>query len=415
MNEFGTNRNASGVSAGRLLLLMLLSILLGAGAVLALLTSGLTKYSIVASRDAKKTELLSELITNIDKYYYFRDQAPTDEKLVDTAAHALVNAVGDPYGAYYSEEEFEEFRNSLNGNYKGIGVLISEAPEYGAKVERVYEGNPAADAGVESGDYITAVDGVPVAGLPIAEISDRIGGEDGTTVDLTVLRGEETLYFTVTRGDVQVRRVYTELLESDIGYIRIESFTGSATSEFSSAVNELTSAGIRALIIDVRGNPGGALDTVAAIADRVLGECTVTTLTGKLVDPPKVYKSTAEKSIDLPIVVLTNGDSASASEIFAAAIQDNHAGTILGTLTFGKGIVQTSWEVLPGQGYIKLTTDVYLTPNGKMIHGVGVTPDIIVEQDPELEDMDVYFIRRDMPERDLQVNAAIALLKEKLN
>lgn len=404
------NNSRSGASAGQVALLMLLSAVISAVLVIALLALGTTRYKLVDSTRSRSTALLTELLSNVSKYYYFSDDAPSEEELTDAAAHALVNAVGDPYAAYYSEEEYESFRDSMNGNYKGIGVLIQADPERGTLVERVYEETPAETAGLLAGDIITAVDGQSVVGLDANQVSALIMGEDGTIVSLTILRGEETLSLPVTRGDVYVRRVYTQLLENSIGYLRMDSFTGNVVDEFNAGLDKLLADGVTALIIDVRNNPGGTLDSVVAIADRILPDCIITTLEGKLVDPPQVYRSSDAQKLEIPLVVLTNGNSASASEIFASAVQDNAAGLILGTTTFGKGIVQTSWEVLPGQGYLKLTTDAYLTPKGSMIHGVGITPDRIVEQDPELESTDVFFILRDMPERDLQLNAAIEYL-----
>ena len=409
-NTENENRNQTrgGAPVWQVALLMLLSAAFAATAVLFVFAGGLTKYRIVDSSKDDGSALIPDLIDNIEKYYYFSDELPDKEELVNAAAHGLVTAVGDPYGAYYSDEEYEEFRGTLNGNYKGIGVLISQH-EQGAYVQRAYENNPAADAGVKDGDIITAVDGSSVAGMDLNAISDLITGEGGTLVTLTVERDGQKLNITVTRGDVYVRRVYSETLASGIGYIRIESFTGSAASEFDEALAALLESGIPSLIIDIRNDPGGTLDVVIAIADRILGDCTITTLEGKLVDPPKVYTSTAEKSLSIPFAVLVNGNSASASEIFASAVQDNRAGTLVGTNTYGKGIVQTSWAI-PSGGYIKLTIDVYKTPNGRMIHGVGVAPDVTVEQDPDIEGWDLFFIMRDMRDRDLQLKAAEELL-----
>ena len=399
-----------GASAGQVALLMLLSAAFAAVAVIGLLVLGNGRYKLVDSARLKDQALISALLENIGRYYYFQDELPGEEKLIDDAAHAIVKGVGDPYGEYYSAQEYDDFRGALNGNYKGVGIAISIDGDNGALVQRVYEDNPADRAGVKYGDHIIKVNGESVIGLDANAVSDRIGGEDGTTVTLTVVRGGETLDIDVVRGDVYVRRIYTEEPVNGIGYIRIDSFTGNAAQEFDEALASQLGAGITSLIIDVRDDPGGSLDVVVAIADRVLGECVITTLQGKMVDPPVVYRSTAEKSLGIPFCVLTNGYSASASEIFASAVQDNGAGKVIGTNTFGKGIVQTSWEVLPGKGFIKLTTDVYLTPNGHMIHGVGVAPDIAVEQDPELEYYDIYTIRRDFADKDLQYRAAAEYL-----
>lgn len=404
-----TRLPGKGLPAWQVILLMLLTALLSGGAVLAVLALGVTRYSIADSRSGTDMSVLTKLMSDVQNYYYFSDDLPSSEKLLDGAAQGLVDSVGDPYADYYSVEEFESFRNQLAGNFKGIGVLISQA-EKGTLINRVYEDSPAAKAGLLDNDVIIAVDGKSVVGMDVNTVSTMVGGEDGTSVALTVLRGDETLTIPVVRGDVYVRRVSYELLDNNIGYLRIDSFTGNAEAEFNDVVDILLKRGIKSLIIDLRNNPGGELETVVKICDRVLPACTITTIEGKLANPATVYKSSADESLDLPIVVLTNGYSASASEIFAAAIQDNKAGIIMGTNTFGKGIVQTSWQLMPGKGYIKLTTDVYKTPNGRMIHGIGVAPDVVVEQDPELANTDIFFIRRDMPERDLQVNAAVDYL-----
>lgn len=394
-------------------LLMLMSAALAAIAVVIVLKVGVTQYSIVDRQSDTDASLISDLLGEIKKYYYFDKDAPSPDKLINDAAHTVIKGVGDPYADYYTQEEFDAFRNSLSGNYKGIGVLVSAVEGKGLLVNHAYEDNPAYDAGVRDGDYITAVDGKSVVDMRVEDASALITGEDGTMVELDILRGEESLKLSVKRGDVYVKRVHTELLEDGIGYIRIDSFTGGADTEFDSALGELLSNGVKALVIDIRDNPGGELGKVVAIADRVLPKCTITTLQGKMVKTPEVYSSTDDKKLDIPYVVLTNGNSASASEIFAAAVQENKTGTIMGAKTFGKGIVQTTWEFSEGH-YVKLTTDVYLTPNGNMIHGVGVEPDVIVEQDPELNDIDLLFIRRDMPERDVPVIRAVEFLKNKL-
>lgn len=404
------NNGRYGIKAWQVFVLMLLSALLSAVVVVGALLSGVGKYGITARGGDTDASLISTLLADIKDYYYFSDKAPESKELLRSAAHELVRKVGDPYAEYFTVDEFDDFQNSMNGNYKGIGIEVYKEDGKGIFVKRVYEGCPAAMAGVQDNDVITKVDGVSVLEMEAGPAIDLIAGEGGTDVTLTILRGNELLTRLVTRGDVYVKRVYTEPIENGIGYIRIDSFTGKAAEEFAQAVDDMLSLGAKALIFDIRDNPGGDLNTVVTICDRILPECTITTLEGKLVDPPKVYKSTGEKSIDIPFAVLINGYSASASEIFASAVQDNKAGTLIGTNTFGKGIVQTTWEVLPGEGYLKLTTDVYLTPNGEMIHEKGVAPDVELEQDAELDALEVYFIRRDMKERDVQFNKAAELL-----
>lgn len=403
----------AGARPWQVAVLMLMSAAVAALVLFVALLGGRGRYRLIDGGAKYDSSLISTLLSEIDNYYYFHEEAPDTKKLLEDAAHDIVNSIGDPYAAYYTNEEYAEFESSTNGNYKGIGVLLTVTEANGAEVVRVYDGNPAANAGVREGDIITAVDGKSTLGLSHDDVSGMIGGADGTTVALTVKRGGETLQIDVQRGDVYIRRVYTEMLQDNIGYIRIESFTGNAAEEFNEGLDELLAKGIESLVIDLRNNPGGSLDSVVAICDRILPECTITTLEGKLVNPPQTFESTAEQSLDIPYAVLINGNSASASEIFASAVQDNKSGTLIGKNTFGKGIVQSSWELQNGQGYIKLTTDVYRTPNGRLIHEIGVAPDIEVEQDSELVNYDVYFIMRDYADRDLQLKAAVDFLNKK--
>jgi len=408
------NNGRNGIKAWQVFVLMLLSALLSAVVVVGALMSGLGKYGITERGGDTDATLISQLLSDIKNYYYFSDKAPESKELLRSAAHELVRKVGDPYAEYFTVDEFDDFQSSMNGNYKGIGIQVYKEEGKGIFVERAYDGCPAAAAGVMDRDVIIEVDGVSVLDMEAGKAIDLIAGEDGSTVELTIVRDGEQLNIPVVRGDVYVKRVYTEPIVDGIGYIRIESFTGKAAEEFDSAVTEMLEGGARALVFDIRDNPGGDLNTVVSICDRILPECTITTLEGKLVDPAKVYKSTAEKSIEVPFAVLINGNSASASEIFASAVQDNEAGTLIGTNTYGKGIVQTTWEVLEGEGYLKLTTDVYLTPNGEMIHEKGVAPDIELKQDEELEQYEIYLVRRDMSERDVQMKKAVELLKQQI-
>ena len=178
------------------------------------LLGGKGRYRLIDGGAKYDSSLISTLLSDIDKYYYFHDDAPDTEKLLEDAAHDIVNSIGDPYAAYYTNEEYEAFENSINGSYKGIGVLLGVTDGNGAEIVRVYEGNPAAKAGIREGDTVIAVDGKSTLGLPHEEVSDLISGLDGTTVALTIKRGEETLEIDVERGDVYIKRVYTEILEA---------------------------------------------------------------------------------------------------------------------------------------------------------------------------------------------------------
>lgn len=246
----------NGARPWQVAILMLMSAAVAAMVLFVALLGGKGRYRLIDGGAKYDSSLISTLLSDIDKYYYFHDDAPDTEKLLEDAAHDIVNSIGDPYAAYYTNEEYEAFENSINGSYKGIGVLLGVTDGNGAEIVRVYEGNPAAKAGIREGDTVIAVDGKSTLGLPHEEVSDLISGLDGTTVALTIKRGEETLEIDVERGDVYIKRVYTEILENSIGYIRIESFTGNAAEEFNEGLDGLLGQGIESLIIDLRNNPG---------------------------------------------------------------------------------------------------------------------------------------------------------------
>lgn len=246
----------SGARPWQVAVLMLMSAAVAAMVLFVALLGGKGRYRLIDGGEKYDSSLISTLLSDIDKYYYFHDDAPDTEKLLEDAAHNIVNSIGDPYAAYYTNEEYEAFENSINGSYKGIGVLLGVTDGNGAEIVRVYEGNPAAKAGIREGDTVIAVDGKSTLGLPHEEVSDLISGLDGTTVALTIKRGEETLEIDVERGDVYIKRVYTKILENSIGYIRIESFTGNAAEEFNEGLDGLLGQGIESLIIDLRNNPG---------------------------------------------------------------------------------------------------------------------------------------------------------------
>lgn len=396
------------VTSAQITLMVVISLFIGAVLSILVLAGRTTRFRIADVESKYDASLISELLEEIDKYYYFSEDAPDSQKLREAAAKSVVEAIGDRYAAYYTDEEYADFRNQMNGNYKGIGVLVSPSDDgKGMLVTRSYENNNAYNAGVRDGDIIVKIDGKSLEKLSFDESADLIIGEDGTKVKLEILRDGKKLEFEVERGDVHTTQVFSRQLEDNIGYICIESFTGDAATAFNEHLDKLLGAGIKSLIIDIRNNPGGSLDIVVAIADRVLPDCLITTIEGRLCNPPEEYKSSDEQKLEIPYVVLVNGNSASASEVFSSAVQDNKQAKIIGTTTFGKGIVQTSWSLGNGMGFIKLTTDAYRTPSGRLIHGIGVVPDIEVEQDAQLEGVDPYFIMRDAMERDLQLKAAV--------
>lgn len=372
------------------------------------IAGGLDKLRIIKNMGQYDSSLFSELLMRIDTQHF--GETPTTKELTEAAAHAMVNAIGDRYAAYFSRDEYGDYSSSMNGNYKrGVGISVYAPGDDGALIHRVYEGTFAEEAGLKGGDIILALDGTSVIGLTMDEMTDLIAGDAGTTVEFTVKRGDETLKFDVMRGDVYIKRVEKLMLDSGIGYIHVVSFTGDAKNEFSAAVEELMASGATSLIIDLRDNPGGSLSTVVDMCDMMLPECVIASMAGKTTDPPEYFNSDAEM-YDIPFVVLVNGDSASASEIFAGAMQDNGRAAIIGTQTFGKGIVQTTFPLNDNHGYLKMTTDAYFTPNGTSLSGTGITPDVVVELPEELRGIDVYTLYTEYMESDTQMQAAIEYL-----
>ena len=389
----------------------LLGMLLGIAVTLLIISheiGGIKRLRDIKNMGAYDSSVFSELLMRIDTQHF--GDTPTTEELTNAAAHAMVDSIGDRYAAYFSEAEYNDYSSSFNGNYKGgVGISVYAPDENGALIHRVYEGTFADEAGLKGGDIILALDGVSVKGMTMDEMTDLIGGDAGTTVDFTVLRGEETLTMSVMRGDVYIKRVEYLMLDNDIGYVHIVSFTGNAKEEFEAAVDSLESSGAKALIIDLRDNPGGSLGTVIDMCDLMLPECTIASMAGKTTDPTEYFYSDAEQC-KLPFVVLVNGSSASASEIFAGAMQDNGRAAIIGTQTFGKGIVQTTFHLDNGNGYLKMTTDAYFTPNGTSLSGTGITPDVVVELPEELQGVDVYTLYTEHLDEDTQLQAAIEYL-----
>ena len=370
---------------------------------------GLTRLRTIKNMGQYDSSLFSELLMRIDTLHF--GDTPTTEELTNAAAHAMVDSVGDRYAAYFSNEEYNEYTSSMNGNYKrGVGISVYAPGDDGALIHRVFECTFADEAGLKGGDIILALDGVSVIGLTMDEMTDLIAGDAGTTVDFTVKRGDETLTMPVMRGDVYITRVEYFMLEGGVGYLHVVSFTGDAENEFKAAIGALEAEGAASLIIDLRDNPGGSLTTVVNMCDYMLPECTIASMSGKTTDPTEYFTSDADMC-ELPFVVLVNGDSASASEIFAGAMQDNGRAAIIGTRTFGKGIVQTTFTLRDGHGYLKLTTDAYFTPNGTSLSGTGITPDVVVELPEELQYADVYTLYTDYLNSDTQLLAAIDYLK----
>lgn len=310
----------------------------------------------------------------IDAYYYQED---TDkEQLVEDAYKGMMASLGDPYSTYYSEDELNELMEQTEGIYFGIGAYVSMDQQTGyAMISGVIEGTPAQEADLWEGDIIYEVDGISAYGMELTEVVALIKGEEGTTVHLTLVRdgADDYVEKDVVRRQIESPTVNYEMYEGKLGYVQITEFDDVTADQFAEALAVLREQGMKGMILDLRSNPGGNLNTVVEIAEMLLPEGLIV-YTEDRNGKRREYSSDGSKEFDLPMVVLINGYSASASEILAGAIQDYEIGTLLGTTTYGKGIVQQIVSLKDGSA-IKLTVSSYFTPKGRNIHGIGIEPD----------------------------------------
>ena len=309
------------------------------------------------------------------------------DALVLGAIRGMMESVEDPYTFYYTPAEMTEQEEDSQGVYHGIGMVVTLREGGGVEIVRVYEDSPAVRAGLMTGDIIVAVDGESIAGDSAKDLNSVVSlikGLDGTDVTLTVLREGAEMQITATRGVVNLEYAQFEILDGHIGYITISQFTGNAVDGVKRAVDALKAAKVDGVIVDVRDDPGGMLDEVVEIADLFLPECMIVYMEDRAGTRTNFYSDS--KYWDVPMVVLVNGGSASASEIFAAAIKENERGIIVGETTFGKGIVQTLMTFSQDGAGMQYTSASYFTPDGNSIHGIGVEPDLVVQPDETGED-----------------------------
>ncbi len=360
----------------------------------------------------KSEQLTDDVIEKIDTlmqvidYYYLYDY--DKDEMVDTIYKAVMSSLGDPYTVYYTADEFNAFMESSSGSYCGIGVVVQQNMQTGlVTAVRPYEDCPGYEAGIRPGDLIIAVDGTEITGMDLNTAVALIKGEEGTSVTITLQRDEEVFDVEVTRRQIDVKTVNYRMMDDNIGYIQIEEFDEVTSDQFSQALDSLIEQGMEALVIDIRNNPGGILDTVVAMLDELLPEGTIVSVKDRN-GTAQEYTSDADTKLTVPLTVLINGNSASASEIFAGAIKDYGVGTLVGTTTYGKGIVQTAFSLSDGTG-VKITIEDYYLPSGKSIHKVGVDPDVEIDLPDELK---TYVT---IPEdEDVQLQKAIEILKEQL-
>ena len=338
-----------------------------------------TAASVVDDDVIEKMQAIEKII---DYYYYEED---VDRSIIEDGIYdGMVESLGDPYSTYYSEEELEDIMEQTEGIYYGIGAYVSLDQTTGlGQISGVIAGTPAEAANLREGDLIYEVDGKSAAGLELTEIVSMIKGEEGTTVHLTLIREGENDYVEVDieRRKVESPTVNYEVYDNGMGYIQITEFDEITLDQFTEALAVCKGSDVKGLILDLRSNPGGNLNTVVDIARELLPEGLIV-YTEDRYGKRTEYSCDGTKELKIPLVVLINGNSASASEILAGAIKDYGIGTLVGTTSYGKGIVQRIISLQDGSA-VKLTVSSYFTPKGNNIHGIGIEPDIVCEFDSE--------------------------------
>lgn len=330
--------------------------------------------------DANMVRKLQDLENTINQYFYL--EKASDEELQNGIYKGLMEALDDPYTEYYTAEELNSLMNQTEGIYYGIGAYVQlDETTTLPKISSVIEGTPAEEAGLRANDLIYEVDGESTYGLTLTEAVALIKGEEGTEVVLTIVREDERDYLTipVTRRKVESPTVKYEMLEDNMAYIQITEFDDVTVDQFADALATMKGSGMEGLILDLRANPGGSLTSVVEIARMILPEGRIVYTEDKY-GRKSEYKCDGKRKLQVPLVVLIDMNSASASEILAGAIQDYGIGTLVGTTTFGKGIVQQIVPFTDGSA-VKITISSYFTPNGRNIHGIGIEPDVECEFD----------------------------------
>ena len=373
--------------------------------------------TVLADKPATGTELpwadartLAEVLERVKHDYV---NPVDDHQLLQAAIRGMVSSL-DPYSAYLDGDEYDEVKISSSGQYSGVGIEVSMEDEEVVVVSPL-EGSPAAQAGIRPGDIIATIDGIPVNTTSLADTIGRMRGKEGTSVKIGVLRegSAEPLQFTLKRSRVELRSVKAELLEPGMGYVRISQFSETTGDDLDAALKDLrkrNGAALKGLVLDLRNNPGGVLEAAVSVSDAFLDSGVIVTAKGRTPESKFEMDATPGDALNgAPIVVLVNGGSASAAEIVAGALKDNHRAKLMGRTTYGKGSVQTVIP-LPGDRAVKLTTSLYYTPSGISINHRGIAPDIELPRDPAPSGAPVS---ADAPllERDAEVRRAVQELK----
>ena len=345
---------------------------------------------------------IATLEAAIDTYYYKTDVSVEDEQ--DGLYRGLLDSLGDPYSVYYTADELNELLQDTEGIYYGIGAYVSMDQDIQMpRISGFISGSPAESSGLAVDDIIYQVNGEDIQGLELSDVVSLIKGEEGTFVTITVIRDSDYLDFEVERKKIESPTVTSKMLDNNIGYVQITEFDEVTPDQYTEAIAELEASGMEGLILDLRSNPGGNVSAVCSIARQILPEGLIfytEDRDGNVVE----YECDGKNQIDIPLVVLVNQYSASASEILSGAIKDYGIGTLVGVTTYGKGVVQRVFDFSDGTA-VKLTISSYYTPAGNNIHGIGIDPDVEVEFDSEAYQED---------KTDNQLDAAIEVMLEKM-
>ena len=366
-------------------------------------TIGNSNIKYIATDNSSIGQKIAYYKSFIEKNYIYDID---EEKMLESAIKGYFEGLGDEYSEYITKDEMQDYMADATGKYVGIGVYIGNNSATNQIVVLMpMKGSPAEEAGIIAGDVITKVDGIEYKGEELSEASNKLKGEEGTKVKVEILREEQTLEIEVQRKTIKVNHIESEVLENNIGYIQISTFDDGCYEEFVQNYNNLKSQNIKSLIIDLRNNGGGIVEEATNIADMFIEKGkTLLITTGKNTEE-EITKAKKDKEIDLPVVILVNENTASASEILTAAIKENGDNVkVVGTKTYGKGVIQSIFTLKDGSG-VKLTTNEYYTPNHNSINKIGITPEYVVELP---KDESIYGVEQ---KDDTQLNKAIELLK----
>lgn len=363
-----------------------------------LITLGLSNYISFKLPDGKVmvSRKTYENIVDFEKLYTIKDKLDRYylgeidiNKLIDGAAAGMTEAVGDPYTTYMNAEEFKDFYSQTEGNYVGLGIQVG-VKEDKIVVVATFENSPAEKVGILSGDIIESVNGTKVEGKDLEKAVKTMKGEKGEAVELTLSRENKGSFnVKAVRDEIEMITVKKEMIDSQVGYIQVTMFDENTSSNFENAIKDLNSKGMKSLIVDLRENPGGLLDQTVNMCSQFIPKGKNIVYTEDKNGNRKDYNSVGGIAEGLPLTILVDEGSASASEIFTGAIKDYKLGTLVGTKTFGKGVVQTTFyrdrDGFRDGTALKVTISKYYTPNGQNIHGIGIEPDILVEYPEELK------------------------------